>query len=526
MGAGSLLGSHSAGQSSQTHGEEVLPPRAVRWAGLLLGPTLALFTWIAIRGDQAIVAESAVSAVPASAAELSELSREGAVVLSLIVWMATWWLTQAVELSTTALLPLLVLPLAGVTRGVGEAAAPFASEIIFLFAGGCLLATALERHGLSQRMATAMLRLAGPRPVLIVGVFMVTAACISAFVSNTATVAMMLPLAIAAVVHAEQGAPDQPDRARRVMLFGSAVLLATAYGASIGGSLTLIGSPPNAIAAQLYNAGRPDEERLTFLGWLRFSAPAVALFLPLAWFLLAFVLVPVRSLQLSKGWLPSSDAASRESGRQPFSREAWFTLVVFAITVALWVSMPWLPARIASLRDAGVAVLAGVLLLLVPLGKDPARTALNWRDAAGLPWGVFILFGGGLSIASAMEKHGVALWLSRAFHGLEGAPELLVIAAVIVAILFMTELASNTAIAATGIPVLLALAPALGIPAERLVVPAAFAASWAFMLPVGTPPNALVFASGRVPAIVMAKTGFILNLVGAALLSLVAMALL
>jgi len=496
---------------SAHHAAEVLPPATVRWLGLCLGPVAALTVWMALGATDA----------PQSSASSTQLSREGAIVLALIVWMAVWWLTQAVELSTTALLPLLVLPVTGVTTSFAEAAAPFANEIIFLFAGGCLLAVALERHGISRRVAVTMLAFAGPRPAMIVGVFMLAAAVISAFVSNTACVAMMMPLGLAAASQADAVAPEQPDRARRLNLFATAVLLAIAYGANIGGSLTLIGSPPNAIAAQLL---RGSGTEIDFVGWLRFSAPTVAVFLPLAWFLLAFVLVPVRRLSL--GGAVSVSAAPPRISMTSMTRAGWFTLAVFAITVTLWVSMPWLPAQLRVLRDAGVAVFAGVALLLVPLGRDPGSTALSWRDAGKLPWGVFILFGGGLSIAAAMERHGVAIWLSRAFHELSGSPEIIVIVVIVLVIIFMTELASNTAIAATAIPVLLALAPALGMPSERLVIPAAFAASWAFMLPVGTPPNALVYATGRIPAMTMARVGFVLNIVAAIVITIAASILL
>lgn len=493
-------------------GAEASPPAVVRWIGMVAGPIAAIIVWLVIDQREPAAAATADAAV--------SLSREGAIVLSLIVWMAVWWLTQAVELSTTALLPLLILPITGVTQTFAEAAAPFASDVIFLFAGGCLLAMALERHGISRRVAMAMLNRAGARPALIVGGFMLSSAIISAFVSNTATAAMMLPMGVAAAVQAEATAPEQPDRALRIRLFGVAVLLAIAYGASIGGALTLIGSPPNAIAAQLMRGAGGD---LTFLGWLKFSAPTVAVFLPIAWWLLAVVMIPVRRLDLHAA---PRVMAPTESALPPISRAGWFTLAVFAVVVTLWVSMPWLPAQLRVLRDAGVAVLAGAALLLVPLARDPGSTALSWSDAARLPWGVFVLFGGGLSVAAAIERHGVALWLSRAFHDLAGSPEIVVLAVVVVAVLFMTEIASNTAIAATSIPVLLALAPALGMPVERLVIPAAFAASWAFMLPVGTPPNALVFSTGRIPAMTMARVGFVLNLAAVVVITLAAWLLL
>lgn len=498
-----------------TMSDDVMPPSWVRWSGFVLGPVAALTVWWTMQGGAA--APDGVAPVPGGAPGAG-LSREGAIVLALMAWMACWWLSQAVELATTALLPLVVFPITGVTASLRESAAPFASEVILLFAGGCLLAQALERHGLSRRFATRLLRLAGPRPTLVVGAFLLGAAAVSAFVSNTATAAMMMPLALAAANEARRSAPAQEARARRVGIFSTAVLLAVAYGASIGGALTLVGSPPNAIAAQaLGEAGRP----VSFASWLRFSAPLAAVFLPIAWLLLARVLLPVHRLSLA-----AREGATTVGGAPPWTRHSIFTMAVFAATVALWIVRPWLPAPLPTLGDGGIAILAALALLGVPLSRSPSATTLSWRDATRLPWGVFILFGGGLSVAEAMERHGVALWLSRAFHHLQGAPDVLVIGVVVLAILFLTEVASNTAVVATAAPVLLALAPALGISVERLVVPAAFAASWAFMLPVGTPPNAMVYASGLVPSGTMARIGFVLNLTAAVLITIAAAVLL
>ncbi len=485
--------------------EESLPPSWVRWAGFALGPLAAAAVWwfTAGGGD-------------------SELTREGAAVLALMAWMACWWLTQAVELATTALLPIVVFPVMGVTPSVKEAAAPFANEVIFLFAGGCLLAQALERHGLSRRLAMGLLSLAGPRPTRIVGALMLASAIASAFVSNTATAAMMLPLALAATAEARRTAPEQEQRERRLGVFTIAALLGVAYGASIGGVLTIIGTPPNAIAAQLLrDVGVP----VTFLSWLRFSVPVTAIFLPLAWLLLTRVLLPVHRLRLAEA--ASAGASARAAApREPWSRAGVFTGVVFIAAVGLWVMRPWLPAPLPKLQDGGIAILVALALLAIPLGRSPSSTALSWRDAARLPWSVFILFGGGLSLADAMERHGVALWLSKIFHHLSGAPEIVVIGAIVLAIVFATELASNTAVVAACGPVLLALAPALGMPPERLVIPAAFAASWAFMMPVGTPPNAMAFASGQLPALTMARVGLLLNIAAAAILTTAAAVLL
>jgi sodium-dependent dicarboxylate transporter 2/3/5 len=455
-------------------------------------------------GPTAAIAVATTLPEPSATAETFALSHEGGVVLGLMAWMAIWWLFQAVPIAVTALLPVALLPVFGVGR-FSDAAAPYASDVIFLFAGGCLLATAIDRHGLGRRFATAILSVAGRRPAAIVGAFVVVTAALSAVVSNTATVAIVLPLAAGAVAYVERHAAPGPERDRLVRRFTVCLLLAVAYAANIGGCLTIVGSPPNAIGAKLLS--ERTGEPISFLGWMRFGAPVVAIMLPTMWLLLTSVLQPLRDLVLDTDEGPTFEAA------KPMTLEAWFTLGVFLATVAAWVSRPYWPGEISSIGDWGVATIAALLLLCVPLRTSTGCTTLGVRDLAGLPWGVFILFGGGISLAVAMKAHGVDGYLGSLFTDLEGLPPWLVVAAVVAAVVFLTEITSNTAVASAVIPVLLALAATLAMAPSELVLTVAVAASLAFMLPVGTPPNALVFSTGRVPVAAMIRCGLVLNLV-------------
>ena len=501
-----MAGPEISGRGGEGGHDDASPPRWwIRLPALVAGPVLALvvFSMLAPGGREA-----------AGAASL--LGRDGAIVLGLLCWMATWWLFQAVPIPVTALLPVAVLPFLGVTR-FGDAAAPYASDVIFLFAGGCLLATAIDRHGLGRRFAGAILSVAGRKPSAIVAAFIVVTALLSSVVSNTATVAIVLPLAIGAIAYVDRHTVAVPGRSVPTGRFALCLLLAVAYAANIGGCLTIVGSPPNAIGAKLLSeaTGTP----ISFLGWMRFGGPVVLVMLPLMWALLTMVLLPLRDLEIE-----ATEGPAFEPG-PPMARESWFTLAVFLATVAAWVTRPLWPGEIASIGDWGIATISALVLLCVPM-RASGDAALRASDLAKLPWGVFILFGGGISLAEAMKAHGVDAYLGSLFTGLEGLPPWLVIATVVAAVVFLTEVTSNTAVASAVIPVLIVLGDALGIPAAELALTVAVAASLAFMLPVGTPPNALVYSTGLVPVGAMIRAGIVLNLVSIVVLTLLSRVLL
>lgn len=453
-------------------------PSWLRLSGLVAGPLLAL---------------AAGLAAPES------LGRDGAIALALLVWMATWWLTLAVDLAATALLPLVVLPIAGV-GSFTDAARHYASDVLFLFGGGALLAIALERYGLSARFARLALRIAGTSPGAVVAALMAVTALLSAFVSNTATVATMLPIGLAA----SAAVPTSIDRATRLR-FGGACALGIAYAASIGGSMTIIGSPPNAIAAKFIakETGGP----FTFTAWMAYGLPAAILLLPAAWFVLCRMIYPIRGFALD----PEVARAELAETTPIRDRSARTVLAIFLFAVVGWLTRPLWGGLLPGLGDAGVAVIAAVALFCAPATIRPFRPLLRWRDVKAMPWGVLILFGGGLSMADAIERTGVSAWIGASAGEVGALPLWALVLATVTICCFASELASNTALAATAMPVLGGLAMARGVPIEPLAVSAALGSSLAFMLPVGTPPNAMVYASGLVRPVDMAKAGLILN---------------
>jgi sodium-dependent dicarboxylate transporter 2/3/5 len=447
---------------------------------------------------------------PGKAATVA-LPPEARATIAAMVWMATWWLTEAIDIAATALLPMVLFPLAGIAP-IEKATAPYASSVIFLFLGSFVLALSMQRWGLDRRLALHILRLVGTRPSHMIGGFMIATAGLSAFVSNTATAAMMLPIAVSVVSVAHRRAGDEETPRQRN--FAPALMLAIAYSASIGGLATIVGTPPNLFLVGFLRRTRGLE--VSFASWLRIGLPLVAVLLPATWWLLTHRLYPVE-----KRPVPGAAEALRKAlaGLGPMTRGERGTLVVFAATAAAWILRPLLTgwtvfgARpLAGLSDTGVAVIAALSLFLIPADRERGTRAMDWRTAEKLPWGVLILFGGGLSLAAAIQAHGVAEFLGAQAHALASWPELAIVMLVTATTIFLTELTSNTATAAALVPILAALAPGLGVPELHLVIPATLAASCAFMLPVATPPNAIVFGSGRVTQPQMARAGFWLNL--------------
>ncbi len=443
------------------------------------------------------------------------LNADAAWTLGLLAWMAIWWMTHAAELAVTSLLPVVLLPAVGVMP-FRDVAGNYADQVIFLFAGGTTLAWALDRHGISERFVGTLLRTAGRSPSTVVAALFVAAACVSAFVSNMAVTAMMLPLAVgvaAKAVPAPGASVDAAARGRRNLTV--AALLAIAYGSSVGGGATLVGSPPNPIAAEnLAKAGQP----IDFLGWMKVGVPmAVAMTMaaiPILWWML-----PCGGVVL--GGAARTDGAS---ARPAWTPAAILTLAVFALTVAAWTTGKHWPdwMRPRDLPDGGIAIAAALVLMLLPALDGTNARVVPWRAARELPWGVFILFGGGLALADAMQETGLSVAIGRHFEGLGSVAPVVALGVVAASLVFASEVGSNTALTATAVPILVAAAPATGLPLKQLVLAATFGASYAFMLPVGTPPNALVYATGRVPHGTMMRVGFVLNLAAIVVVTAVA----
>ena len=408
--------------------------------------------------------------------------------LALFVFIGGLWISQALHLSVTALLVPLLAALAGVLT-VREALASFAQPVIFLFLGGFALAAALTRHGLDRALAVLMLRLARGRLAVALGLLFALTAFLSMWLSNTATTAMMLPLALGLL--RPQGEPEDSDGAR-LQVF---VLLGLAYSASIGGIGTVVGSPPNAIAAA--QAG------ISFAQWMAIGLPLVAVLLPL---MVAVLFVVVRPRLGGSAGATEDTAPVADWG---WTRERRLTIGIFILTVTGWVFGEPLGRWVGIGQDMDTVVALGAIALLSISG------VLEWKDVERqTQWGVLLLFGGGLALSQVMSVTGASTFLAQGLMaGVAGAPQWLVVLALVAFVVMLTELVSNTASAALIIPIVMGLAPALGMGADSLAVAVAISASCAFMLPVATPPNAIVFGSGRVPQRAMMRCGLVLNLV-------------
>jgi sodium-dependent dicarboxylate transporter 2/3/5 len=456
-----------------------------------MGPVLGVLTWLALGGADAGLAEP------------------GRRTAAVAVWMAVWWMTEAIPIYATALLPLAAFPLLGVAD-IRSASAPYGHPLIYLFLGGFLVALAMERAGLHERIARRAIQAVGHHPERIMGAFLATSAGLSMWVSNTATAMVMTPIALS-LVSGERRDTGGP--------FASGLLLCVAYGASIGGVGTLIGTPPNLFLASF--AEQSFGQAISFAGWFAATIPLVAVLGIAAWALIARVLFRCPSAELP---------AAGPTEVIPLSRAEKRVAVVFAVTAAAWMTRPLLTGieiagtkPLAGLTDPGIAVCAALVLFV--LRGDGDRRLLHWSDTRRLPWGILILFGGGLSLAAAMDTNGVSEFLGRSLSGAAALPLPVLVLSVCALMVFLTEVTSNTATTAAMVPVFAAIAQGAGLPPMLLAVPAAVAASCAFMLPVATPPNAIVFGSGRLPMSAMVKAGFWLNLLSIALVTIWALTL-
>ena len=534
------------------------------WIGRFLGPVLAVLVYVLI---------------PSGEGGLGPAGRGTAAVGTL---MAIWWISEALPLPATSLLPIALFPLLGVVD-VGGATAPYADDIIFLFMGGFMLALAMQRWGLHRRIALVTIRAVGTRPVRVVGGFMLATAFLSMWVSNTATTVMMLPIGLSVLqLIFERGrsgnpgagegdearlpddglapseAPPQSDRAATLDTratpaparlapadaralgspehppesgesltgedapsFATCLMLAIAYAASIGSLATLIGTPPN-----LFMAGFLEQTYGITIGfgrWMLLGLPLSVIFLVITWVVLTRFVYPIRMKEIPGG---------RELFRSeleklgPVTRGERIVLTVFVLTATAWVLREPVTGaledtfpNVEALSDAGIAIIAAILLFAIPVDWRQGVFTLDWATARRLPWGVLLLFGGGLSLAAGVRESGLDAYIGEQVGGLGGLPLILLVAAVVTSVVLLTELTSNTATAATFLPILGGVAVGLGIGPLLLVVPAALAASCAFMMPVATPPNAIVFGSGHITMVQMVRAGIWLNLIGIVLVT-------
>lgn len=424
--------------------------------------------------------------------------------------MATWWMTEALPITVTALLPLVLFPALGVLTAQ-QAASPFANELIFLFMGGFFIAAALEKWNLHKRIALRIMASVGTSPNRLVLGFMIATAFISMWISNTATAAMMLPTAVAV------GEMLRPKDHEGTYHFGVALMLGVAYAASLGGIGTLIGTPPNAVLAGA--AAEMLGRKVSFTGWMGVGLPVTVVMIPAAWLLLTRVMH-------RPGDLSGDAAAILEAERAALgtpTRGEKITGAVFALTALAWVMrsekdfggmvVPGIETWLPRVADSTIAMTAAVVLFLTPADWRNGEFCLDWRTASRIPWGVLVLFGGGLSLAAAMGDTGLAAWIGGVVSKLSDIPHWLVLTAVATLFIFLTELTSNVAVTSMAMPVMVGTAAGLGMDPLLLMSTAAIGASMAFMLPVATPPNAIVFSSGYLSIAQMARAGFFMNLI-------------
>ena len=475
-----------------------------RWLALWLGPMLAVSVYFTLPVAY-VHADGTVQSLGPGA--------HGAAAVA--IWMAVWWITDVIPVYVTAMLPLALFPLLG-TATVEQAAGAYGDPLIFLFFGGFILALALERWGLHRRVALTVLQFVGSRPDYIVGAFMGITAFLSLWVTNTATTLMMLPVALSVVdtlaVSNKAGAPPDP----RLTYLGPALMLGVAYAASIGGMGTMIGTAPNVFVASFINSQLHRE--ISFLDWMLVAMPLVVLLLIAAWCLLTRGV-----FRVGREPLPATRRVLQELTGElgPVTRAERLTALVFLVTAAAWVFRGLLAnvsmagsRPFAGLTDAGIAISAAVLLFVLPAGTRDHRFLMDWATASRVPWGLLLLFGGGLSLAASFEQTGLADYVASQGQGLGRLPTWVLVAGIATVVVFLSEIASNMATAATVVPVVASLAIGAGLPPVPLVLAACFAASCGFMLPVATPPNAIAYGTGRVTAGQMARAGFLLNLLG------------
>lgn len=446
-----------------------------------------------------------VSAPPA-------LSAAGWAVAALGAWMAIWWATEALPLFATALLPLLFLPLLDVSN-LNAAAAPFANPVVFLLFGGFLIALVVERWNLHRRVAFHIILRVGSRPLNLVGGVMLATAALSMWISNTATTVMMLPIATSLIAVVT---PSDKERGSGAINFAAAMMLGVAYASSIGGMATLIGTPPNALTASYL--GQTFNIQVTFPEWM-----AVALPISITLLIAAFFILTRLSLPFASTLVPTERhvVADMLEGMGPLSVPEKRVASVFLVVVAAWILGPLIGHLTGiALTDTGIAIAGVVALCAIPAGGESRAFLLDLDTARKAPYDILILFGGGLSLAQAIETSGLALWIGNGLSFLHGMPLIVLLAGVAVLVIFISEIMSNTATAAAFLPIAGSLALGAKAPPILIAFAVGLASSGAFMLPVGTLPNALVFGTGHVALPRMLRAGFYLNLASATIITI------
>ena len=441
------------------------------------------------------------------------LTDQANAVLASTLWIAIWWITEAIPIAATSLLPIILFPLTG-ALSLSETSSSFGHKYVFLYMGGFILALAIEKWRLHKRIALNIINIIGTDVRKIILGFMLATAFLSMWISNTATAVMMLPIGIAIIKQMKdlKATPEDEN-----LIFGKTLMLSIAYSASIGGMATLIGTPPNlvltGIVQELYGI------EISFLKWFVFGLPISIFLLFTSWIYLTRVAYKFPNINFESGKIEIKKHLS-ELGKITYEEK--IVLMVFIIAGCSWITRTFfLNLFLPSLDDAMIALIAGLSLFMFSVKNKPFEKIMSWDDAVKLPWGILLLFGGGLAIATGFQESGLATWIAKSMTNLNGYPIFIILLIVIVAVNFLTEITSNLATIAMLLPILAPTAIILDIHPYLLMVGATLAASCAFMLPVATPPNAVVFGSNYLKISDMVKVGLMMNIISIVIIILV-----
>ena len=428
-------------------------------------------------------------------------------VLAVLVLMAIWWATEALPVAITSLLPLALFPLLNVAS-FQVSANPYANKNIYLFLGGFILALGIESSGLHKRMALKMIISIGSSGSKLIGGFMLVAASVSMFVMNTSTTLMLLPIGLAVCTVVATTIPNISNQQQKY--FDTALMLGIAYAATIGGMSTIIGTAPNLVFVTFMSEQYGIE--IDFFNWMKLGVPVALVMLISAWLILTKFVFPTSFIATGE---TKSKLSQMLDDLGPLTRDEIKISFIFGFAV-----IAWMTSRVVrdffgiGLEDAGIAIIVAILLFMIPSSTNKNSDLMEWDKTTKLPWGLLILFGGGLSLAAQVSSSGLGIWIGQGLTVLQNVEPIILILAVATLIIFLTEMTSNVATTSTFLPVIGALAIAIGVVPVSLTIPVCLAASCAFMLPVATPPNAIVYGSGKFTIATMMRAGFFLNLVG------------
>jgi sodium-dependent dicarboxylate transporter 2/3/5 len=483
----------------------------IKVRGLILGPLLFAITYVALTS-------------------LTGLSAEACKVLATAAWMVAWWVTEAVHVAVTALVPMVLLPLLGVIT-VAQATSAYGNPVIYLFMGGFIIALGMEKHKLHERIALNMIRVTGTSGDGIIAGFVLSTGLISMWISNTATAIMMLPIAVSVTQLVSTQLGSSGHSRKGYQNFATGLMLSIAYASSIGGMATIVGTPPNVVMVGLYR--QTYQAELSFVEWIAIGLPVSVCILVLCYAVITRVAFPnhIRSVAGSSALIKARLAALG-----PVSKPEKLVLVIFMLTAFSWIFRPYLndwlvflfygkDASVAILDDTVIAMVGGLLMFAVPTDLKKGEFILTWEDMQRLPWGILILFGGGLCLAGSLEDSGLIQLVGDGITSW-GNVELWILILVLSAIsLFLTELMSNVALTTIFVPVVFGIADGFGYDPRVLAIPVTFAASCAFCMPISTPPNAILFASGHIRLIDMLRGGILLNILSLTVIVLLSLLL-